>query len=228
MSTSTTTTYDYNQAGLGAYNQLQSPMANVLLQLMKNPMQSTFFNQRQQLLNKQIGQQGSRNARNILANASLQGYSNLPGFTNSMLNAAARGTSAQQSNAFLNNLNYMTGMQFGATQAAEGYRPLMMGETQSTSGTGTWLPQVLGAGVSGLMGLATGGGISPFTTAGGANPQMPYSGAAPTGPSGVFGTVPGMPASWWGYGASTPGSVYGLSTPNAFMYPGMMGVGGAS
>lgn len=106
-----------------------------------------------------------RNVRNISANALALGANPNSAATQAILARAGRGASGMQANAFMNAYQNSVQQQNMAAQMAGSYKPLQTGGTQNTiettGGLGTWLPQVVGAG----LGMATGfmsGGASAF------------------------------------------------------------------
>jgi len=78
-----------------------------------------------------------------------------------MQNQGRANTGLQAQLGFLNPVQNALGMQQWATNAAESYKPLQTGgtSTESTGGLGTWLPQVLGAGLGAVTGGLGGGGF---------------------------------------------------------------------
>ena len=170
----------FNPASMASFNALQPGIQGVLQQYMQDPLTSSFFNQRQGMAQRYIAALLGRNMRNIYSNAGQFAGGMNPGFQNSQLLRAGRQGSSMQANAFMQNLFGSEQNRLQATGLAQGYNPLVTGQnsqsTQTVSGLGTWLPQVLGAGLSfampfipGLKGLFPGGG-------GGAGASGPSSG----------------------------------------------------
>lgn len=165
MSTKATTSNSnvYNPASMGVYNGLQSQIGGLLSQYMNNPL--GFLKPQYELTGQaamKAATAAGQNAFNTFTNnMAAGGWSGgqLPGFAAQQFGAAQRGTSALQANAFLQNQLAMQGaanqMRNIGLQGAMGYSPLATGSTstKTTSGLGTWLPQVVGAG----MNIATGG-----------------------------------------------------------------------
>lgn len=158
----------FDPASLNAYHSLLAPAQSALTDYMQNPLQSTAFDQRNQLANQNAFALASRNKSNILANSGTFASGNMPAYLQSALGRNSRALSATQSNSFLQNLLYADQTRQSATNSALGFRPLQTGgtssgtmsgtQTQQTSGLGTWLPQLVGAGL-GIAGTLAGGGI---------------------------------------------------------------------
>jgi len=188
----------FNPQSLGTYGSLQGNIGNTLNQFMQNPLTSSFFNQRVGMGNKQISQMQAGNMQSFLQNFKNQGFTGAApsAFLQSNLANMARGTSALKSNNFMSQLFNANQMQLGATGLAQSYQPLFTGSnsqgqsTQMTSGTGTWLPQLLGSLGGAALGGLTGGLFGGGSSSGGFQPSDINS--LPTNQSGMAGTVPGM------------------------------------
>lgn len=168
--TTTNTSQNSSQQGvfdptsMGTYQGLQGNVGNVLTGFMQSPFSSPYYTAAQNQLFGQASQMGQQNFANIAANMN-RGY-NIGNFGAYQASEAAKGsrfTSYLQSQAQNQLLGNFMGLQLGATQAAQSYRPLQTGQTgsmtgqQTTSQSGGWLPQLLGAGLSAGLGFATGG-----------------------------------------------------------------------
>jgi hypothetical protein len=108
----------------------------------------------------------------------------------SQIRNAGYQTSGLKQNAYWSALQNAVGTQLSATGQAAGYQPLKTGQTQTTSGLGTWLPQLLGAGLGAVSGgLLGGGGMTGL-----GNPSFNGMGSAmiPTGGIGMAGVTPGQ------------------------------------
>lgn len=202
-----TTTNAYNPAAMSQFNLLQPAIgANLLRGMNSDALRNMFMQQ----ANIGIGQIGNRMNSNLFANARTSGFQLNNPFMQAALARNNRAIGGMQGNAFLNSLFQSEDLKRAYTGMAMGYQPLQTGGTtnakshsiEQTSGLGTWLPQVIGAGVSGAMGLATGGA----SFLGSAMPFM--SGGAPSAMAGVTGAVPGgfapLPNSFWAQPASIP------------------------
>lgn len=197
MPTTNTSTNQYNQQGYNAYNAFAPQLQSSLMQMATNPLGSSYFQNQLAQQQKNSQQIGQRNISNIARNARTGGgiLSNSGGFMNAQLQRGALANSLQQSNAFGSSLNSALQNRNFALGSMEAYQPLQTGTTQSTGGLGTWLPQVLGAGLNmampGLGSMAGGGSFSSGYGGGG--------GAA--GGGNVGGSVPFQQA-WNSQGGS--------------------------
>lgn len=205
----------YNPNSLNTYNTLQNPASSLLQTYMKDPYAALKpqYDVQLNLENKQATQLGNRNMENFMQNMNAGGFSgsNLNALTASQLAKNSRATSGLQSNALLQNrlqmLNEGNQMQQMALGEALSYRPLVTGgtssgqSTETTSGTGTWLPQLISAGIGAAAAPFTGG--ASLLTAGGQNLGN-YSasnvyGMSPSVWGGMSGVSP-MSAPTMGYG----------------------------
>src|SRR6267154_1067308 len=165
-----TSTNQYNQAGMSAYNQMTPAFSQMAMGYMNNPFQNPFFQQQQQMGNQQANLMGGSAMSNITRNWNMTGGgSNNPAYLE-MLNNQSRANSSMRANlGFLNPMQNAFTAQQNFGQLASQFRPLQTGSTstQKQSGLGTWLPQLVGAGLSAATmgmggGMAGAGGGSPF------------------------------------------------------------------
>jgi len=200
MSTQQQQTQQFNQAGLGTYNSLQGGIGNALNWLMGSsgyganapgsPLRSPMFQAGLGQGTTQANQMGQTAVGNITQNAAgFGGGQATPGFMQSQIRNAGYQTSGLKQNAYWSALQSAVGTQLGATGQAAGYQPLKTGQTQTTSGLGTWLPQLLGAGLGAASGGLLGGGGG-----GGGGLGNPFFGSSATFPgmSGMAGVTPGQ------------------------------------
>lgn len=146
----TTTTNQYNPAGMSTYNALQAPMSTLLNQNINNPYNNTGFNSRMaQGTQANQGLASSAGASTQQANTAL-GTTGGGAFSNYLNAAQGRANSANQGQMSNSLILGAAQNRNQSLQTAMGYRPLQTGgtQTQQTSGLGTWLPQVIGAGLS--------------------------------------------------------------------------------
>ena len=137
-------------------------MAATLGNYMQNPLQSSFFQQMLGMANASSGQQGQTGMANLQRNAIGMGGGSNP-YLQSLQAQQGRATSQQMAGNFGGLLQNAVGNQLSATNIARGFSPLQTGQTQQISGLGSWLPQLLGAGLGIGTGLFRGkGGGSPF------------------------------------------------------------------
>ena len=186
MSTTKTTTSSnqstntYDPGSMGLFQQFGQSGGNALMDMLKDPLQQTGFNQRLQMGNQQAFNLAARNNSNIMNRASMFGGNQMPGFLQNQMTQSGNWLAGQQSQNFNQNLLYADQMRQMAMGQALGYRPLQTGgrstgqQQQTTGGLGTWLPQVAGMGLSaltgglggGLMGMMGGGGGDAFNYSG--------------------------------------------------------------
>lgn len=162
MSTKNTQTSQstFNQPSMGTFNALQDPYRNNMMQFMNDPMKSSFFNTQFAMAEKQNQAAFGANNATMMQNLTAGGnVGNVPAYMQSNLLRNQRALSGANSNSFNNLLLGANQLRFGATQGAGAYRPLQTGQTQTQeqSGLGSWLPQVLGAGLGIAGGMMTGG-----------------------------------------------------------------------
>jgi hypothetical protein len=161
--TNTTQAITYDAASKAVYDPLQKGINDNLQQDMQtDPTKSSTFN-----LGLQSALRGNmlakaRASQNIFGNMQGSGFSGaMQPFQQAQINKAARAGGAMDAQAVNSNFMNYDMLRRQATGLAMNYRPLQTGQTsnstQTTSGTGTWLPQVIGAGAQIGLGFATGG-----------------------------------------------------------------------
>ena len=201
MSTKSTSTNQYNAAAMGNYNAFQGSIGSQLMQMAQNPLGNSYFQHQlaqQQAAAQQINQRSQSNSlQNLRTGGGI--LSNSGGVTASLINRNQMQGSALQSNAFNTAMNSALQNRNMALMSMESYQPLQTGSTTSTSGLGTWLPQVAGMAMNmvapGLDSMMAGNGFSAGY-GGGSNPYSARSLAqAP---------IPQVPMSM----APTSGSMY--------------------
>lgn len=200
MSTKTTTDQStkFDPSSKARYDQWGSSMLPQLQALFSNPFSSPFFNLNMQQQTKGATQVGGRNTMNALTNfqrSGMGGTSMGGGAMQSLLAGLGRSNSALQYQGFMNAANQAQGDRWNAASLGSSlFQPLTTGSkgTQTTGGLGTWLPQLVGAGLgvaSGFMGGAKGG------AGGGGGGGNPFgAGAIPQGSGfsgGMWGAAPG-------------------------------------
>lgn len=167
----TTQTTQFAPAGMSAYNTMTPEMQQVLSMYMSNPLTASYFQQQLGMANRSIGKSGQANMSTMLQNARQFGTGGNNAFLQSQIAKQGRATSGQQSDAFTQLLLGAEGNRRWAGGAAAGYSPLATGQTghstEKTSGLGTWLPQLAGAGLGFLTGGASSMFSSPFAQSGG-------------------------------------------------------------
>lgn len=215
MSTKTTTdnksdsssALQYDPGSKGLYSSLTGSGANILGGYMNNPFSNPTF---------QMGLGQSQAGATASGNQAMQMLGNNQKISGLSGNAGQGWLAQQKSKTGRSNLSMMAGAntsnvmqalqrQMQATGMGMAFQPLMTGEkgnsnsntTQQTGGTGTWLPQLLGAAAGMGMGALTGGASTALggLMGGMGGSSVPGGGSiqsmAPSGASGLFGTVPG-------------------------------------
>lgn len=212
--------YGYDPQSMSTYQGLLPGISNVLNNYMTDPLKSGFFNKAFALSNNLIGQQGQTAQANLLTNLRQRGLTqggNVPLFGMAQQGAIQRSTSGQQAGNLTNLLLGYSQNQLKATGMAQAFNPLVTGVSgtgnssgtsqqdsnslTSTSGLGTWLPQLLSAGIGAATGL---GGLGSLFGGGGGNQSPGPTGSGGYGPGGYQTTVfPGQPGYTGGF--SWPG-----------------------
>lgn len=187
----TTTTGQYNQGSMGVFNQLQPQFGQAIGSEITNPYSNMFFNQQLGMGQQQLGAQGASANQALLQRGQALGMQANSPLMQSQMGMNQRAGMAGQSNLYNNLLMQAGQMRQSALGMAGSYKPLQTGQTQmqTVSGTGSWLPQIVG----GALGAATsaftggmmgggggGGGSSPFSQMPGDYANQP-TGNLPTG-----------------------------------------------
>ena len=157
MSKTTTTqnTNQYTSSATGAQNTLSSTYTPMV----KNPYSGANYNMGLQQNTNAANSLGMNAVRNAMQNFNMSGSGNLTGGARaSLLSGLSRQTSGMRQQGFFNNWNTATAnQQFGANVLGQLSGQLAgTTSTQKTSGLGTWLPQLIGAGIGVAAGFATG------------------------------------------------------------------------
>lgn len=175
--TVTSTQNSYDPTSMGAFQSLTPQASSALSSEINNPYSNSAFNTQAAMLQSQIGSQGSAaqgalnqslQARGISGNSPLSAY---------LSRQQTMNTSGQQAQGYNNLILNAANLRQSAIGSALNYKPLQTGQTQTQtqSGTGTWLPQLAGAGLGALSGpmssMLQGGGGNMFSggTIGNAN-----------------------------------------------------------
>ena len=191
----TDTNIKFDPYGLSTYQGLQGPLKQVLLDAMLDPKKSSFFTSNWQMLQKANQGMLARSIANVGQNLSMRGISSTSPLYASEIAKAARASSSNTNNAYLQALQMASQRQMQATQMAEGYNPLQTGShsVTTTSGLGTWLPQALAMGASFAMPF-----LAPATMG------MAAGGAAMSGAGALGRAVQSTVSPVAAYNASTP------------------------
>lgn len=198
------TTFD--PTSMKAFQSLQGPFANALLEYIKNPSEQSFQNLRIGQGERAIGTAFGTQQQNLTQNALALGMPSAvaPGYFQSQLARLGRARAGASAQNVIQNTFLSENIRRSMLPLAAAYRPLQTGgtfqtqgsATQTTGGLGTWLPQLAGAAIGAATNYATGG----------------VSGAVGGGFTGT-GQMTMNPASW-------PGGFGGQPAPP---YPGFGG-----
>lgn len=156
-------TAQFDSGSKSTFDTMQGPIGENMRQDMQtDPTKSTTFNLGLQNALKGNMLAKARASQNIFGNMQGSGFSGaMQPFQQAQINKAARAGGAMDANSVNANFMNYDMMRRQATQQAMGYRPLQTGQTsnttQTTSGAGTWLPQVIGSAAQIGLGVATGG-----------------------------------------------------------------------
>jgi hypothetical protein len=182
MGTKQQTTNQYSQSGMNAYNAFQPQLQSVLGGYASNPFGNPFYqlnlSSNMATANRQSGQMN----QNALSQFNMTGMGGAPsGARTSLMAQLGRYGSSLNAGAFQSAASNAFTNQMGALNTMAGYRPLQTGQTQQTTGLGTWLPQLVGAAAGIGMGVATGGASLAAGAASNAGQQISGYGAQDTG-----------------------------------------------
>lgn len=230
MSTKTTntTTNTYDPTSMSTYQGMQGGLGSAIGGYMNNPFSNPFMQTQMQMGTNQANQLGGSAMSNISRNMTASGMSgsNNPAALEMMQNQSRANSGMRANLGFLAPMQNAFTAQQNAMGLASQYRPLQTGgtQTQTKSGLGTWLPQLIGGGISaltgGLMGGMAGSGGQQQSDAqmsnvwnSGAMTNMPTGGGAYNSP--FTSQMPGFGMS----GGSIPGGGYNMPQSNSFMQP---------
>ena len=187
----------FDPASKAAHGAFTSAAQNVLLPLATaDPFASPDFLLALQRAGKQNALISRAQQRAFLGNLPQFRLSNPGAFTASQIAKMRRGASAREMGSFDQLYQGHINRGIGISNALLNYQPLQTGQkssmesTQTTSGVGTWLPQVAGMGLAAAMAPFTGGasllGMGAMGGGGGANLPGGW-GAATAGWNDPFG-----------------------------------------
>lgn len=165
MSTKNQTSTQFNQSGMDSYNSMMPSFSNAVNGYMNNPFSNPFFQTQQQMGNNQANMMGQTAMSNISRNNSMSGIaSNSPAALEMMNNQSRQNSSNRANLGFLSPMQNAFTAQQNSMSMAGNFKPLQTGQTQTQSGLGSWLPSLLGGGLSmltgGLMGKGGAGGAA--------------------------------------------------------------------
>lgn len=156
MSTTKTTTNQYNQQGMQNYNAYQGALNPILSGYAQNPFGNPFY--RLNLANNmaQANQAGMNMNQNALSQFNMTGMGGAPsGARTQLMTSLGRYGSSLNQGAFMGAAQNAFANQWNAIGQMNAFQPLQTGQTQKTGGLGSWLPQVAG--------IAAGAALAPFT-----------------------------------------------------------------
>jgi hypothetical protein len=216
-----TNTGTFNQAGMGAYNQMTPAFSNAATGYINNPFSNPFFQTQQQMGYQQADTQNQSNMSSLTRNIGMSGIGqNSPAALEMMNNQRRAGTNLRSNLGFLNPMQNAFTAQQNAMGMAGQYRPLQTGgtQTQKQGGLGQFA-SLLGMGVGALTGGLFGGG-------GGNQPQQQSNQQM----SNVWGSgaMTNMSTGMGNFGQYGGGTSMGQNAPNTGGYnfgqsPFMMG-----
>lgn len=155
----------FNPLSQGVYNQLVQGGGNVLQGFINNPFGNSLYQMGAGQAQQGAKQLGNQNMQALQQNQLVQGLGGQAGqgWLGAQQAQTGRANQAMSSQANVSNVLAALQRQMAATGMGMSFSPQLTGQsgnfsqTQSTSGLGTWLPQLLGAGMSAAMGGLTGG-----------------------------------------------------------------------
>jgi len=195
MSTQTRTqaTSQFDPSSMGVFGGLTQAFGQGIQQDITDPYKSMAFNTQLGMQQRMLGQQGGQANMAYLQRAQALGMNPQSGIFQSGMNQLQRQQLANQAGGYNNLLLQAAQLRQGALGMAGSYRPLQTGQTQvqSQSGLGSWLPQVVGAGL-GMAGKAFMPGMGAFggPSGGGGGDQFAGAGYGPNYTPGQFAGAP--------------------------------------
>lgn len=201
MSTKTQTdnTMHFNPVAQQSYNSLVGSGTKVLNDQMNNPFGNAMYKMGLGASQQGATQQGNNNMSALQQMMRTSGIGGNSGnaFQMAQQGKIGRSNASMMSQANTSNVQGALQRQLTATGMGMSFSPQLTGSsaTQTQSGLGTWLPQLLGAAGSAAMGFATGGastlaqGASKTATSIGQGVSSPFTGGFGIG-SGVNGMAP--------------------------------------
>lgn len=195
---SSTNKLNYDPSSLAMYQSLTGGAGGILKGLMNDPFGNALYQMGLGQSQKGAIQGGANNMGVLQQLMKTSGLTGTAGQGFQAAQTAKIGRANQSLMAGANTSNVMNALQrqLQATGMAMSFQPLLKGtsgtsqSTQTQSGLGTWLPQVLGAGLGMASGFMGGGG-GMLSAMGGSGGSLPNQATAPSGGYG-FGSIPGQ------------------------------------
>lgn len=211
---SNTSNLNFNPLAQGVYNNMVQGGGSVLGGYINNPFGNAMYQMGASQSAKGAQTAGQTNMQALLQNMKAQGLGGQAGqgWLAAQQSNTGRANQAMSSQANVSNVLAALQRQMAATGMGMSFSPQLTGQsgnfsqTQQTGGLGTWLPQLLGAGLGAGMGAMT-GGMSGFGKA------LGSGASAADATSGAMGGLGGImsPGTWGGItGMTMPGQ------PNPF------------
>lgn len=205
----------FNPIAQGIYNNLIQGGSGVLSGYMNNPLGNPLYQMGLGQSQKGAQQLGANNMAALTQNQLVQGLGGNAGagWLNAQKAQTGRANQSLLSQANIGNVMQAFNRQLGATGLGMSFSPQLTGssgtssQTSTTSGLGTWLPQLLGGGLAAGLGIASmaggGGGAAPsimpssFSSSfGGSNPvsglTSPFGTMGSMGFGGLMGGTSGL------------------------------------
>ena len=222
MSTKTqqTSTLAFDPTSMSTYQGLQGQLGSMVSSYLSNPFSNPFFQTQSQMGTNQANSLGQTGISNATRNWNMSGLSTTnPAFLEMLQNQGRANTNLRANLGFLNPVQNAFTAQQNAAGLASQYRPLQTGgtQTQTQSGLGTWLPQLVGAGL-GIAGGAITGGLGGAATSAGLGASNLLTGTFQNAQSPGMAGLNMSPTGTYNFGSLQPPS--GYNTPQSpFMYP---------
>lgn len=211
---SNSSTLQFNPISQGIYNSMTKGAGNVMNGYINSPFSNPFYNMGAAQSQKGAQAAGANNMAALNQSQLVNGMGGQAGagFMNAQRAQTGRANQAMSSQANQSNIFAALQRQMQAAGTGLSYSPQLTGQsgnfsqTSSTGGLGSWLPQVMGAGLS-MAGMAASGGMSGMAQFGGgsvggvSNPSLGTPGFMPgggnilppsfAGSNGMSGALPG-------------------------------------
>src|SRR5258708_3082971 len=155
----TTSSAQFDPNSMGVFQGLTSTYGKSIQDLIQNPYSNMMFNTQMGMGNQALQTQEASGNQAMLQRAQAMGINPSSPMFQQMMAQQQRGGQGRQSDMFNNLLLQASQLRQGAIGQAGAYRPMQTGSTEEKkqSGLGTWLPQLIGAGLGAAGGAMTGG-----------------------------------------------------------------------
>jgi len=214
-------TLNYDPTSLGNYQSLTGAGSNQLLQMMQNPFGNPLYQLGLGQSQKGAAQGGANNMsalQQMMRTSGIGGTAG-QGFQSAQLAKLGRANQGMMAGANTSNVMNALQRQLQATGMGMSFSPLLKGtsgtsqSTQTTSGLGTWLPQLISAGLgaaAGPMGALMKPSANSTFQASQSMPSSQWGGASAFPGFSGFGGIgsaqgpPSTPPLQWGMGGGGP------------------------